>query len=314
MRCYPEALSTTLKKSFPVYVIYGNEPFLMAQSADLILQILKANAEIEHQIFTIDTHAASAWAPLIQAKQNRSLFSQKRLFELRFLTNINADEAQQLIHLLPSIDENSIFLIQAGQLSLPQQKAKWFIHCEQVGLVVPHKPLAPPQFSKWVTERAKHHRIKFTTETLKLLIDYTEGNCLAAEQEMTRLALYYAEGDKEGDKTVVITDLDQQSQFNVFDLCKAAVAQKPERVIKILRCLKDAGTALPLIIWALAQTSREPSTAASKPFLLSRLSLADKQLKTGEMVAAWQEVMNISLLLAGGSVHSMLNRVYVNYE
>jgi DNA polymerase III delta subunit len=162
-----------------------------------------------------------------------------------------------------------------------------------------------------------------------LLIYKTEGNCLAASQEIEQLYWFYADTSSESTQARV----DQQSQFTVFDLCEAALQHQPARIIKIISCLKENEATPPqLIVWALGQMLRalvrasdsnegarrqiltqagirsttqmlylkvlkDPATDRWSK-LLSLLYLAYKQFKSGEKENFWHNVLKINLNLS----------------
>lgn len=328
MRLIADTLHSQLKKSFlPIYVLYGNEPFLIEESARVIRKAFEEKYAGECQVLPIEN--AGSWEQLEHTFWDRSLFSTTRLIDLRlFEAKIHVKEAALLGSILERATDDLFFLIQVGSLSRAQQQAKWFTIADQKGALIAHWPLTQFAFSKWLKTQLTLKNIPLSNQLLSELIDYTEGNCLAAAQEIERLALLQSD-----EKTPLITMHEQQSQFSIFDLVEAAVQQKPERVLHILQALKAMRTAIPLLIWSFAQTVRilsvcESSTdekkrigllskAGIKPVLHSaylnrlnsepspsslylHLSQLDKLFKSGlGEAAAWPALISIGLKLAG---------------
>jgi DNA polymerase-3 subunit delta len=262
------------------------EPFLIDESATLIRQRVHKLGEVESLMLALEAEEDSLIAQLEQP----SLFTQIRLVECR-ITKPSAQVALKLAQILETLYPDTYLLIQAGSLTRQHQQAKWFTQIEQKGVVIPHWPLSPAQFSAWVEQRAKRQGLMLDPHMRQLLLYHTEGNCLAAAQEIDRLRLLAG----------TPAQFSQQSQFEVSDLCNAALSKQSSRVIKIVSCLKESGTALPLVIWALAQTLRTlpPQRYVA---LLPSLSLADKQLKSGDMASAWRNVLDVSLHLCGSPI------------
>lgn len=332
MRCYPDALHAFLgKRHYPCYFLYGNEPLLIEESASLVRTAIKsADPDIEHLVFTLESGNSALLASLTQVLQNRSLFSQKRLIEIRISAKLTTSDIPHLEKILEIPDDDTLLLLQNAQLSKQNQQAKWFTLIEQKGLVVVHWPLSLPQFEKWIEAQIKEKGLRLAPEALRLLIYHTEGNCLAARQEIERLSLYYADLPEK----TTITHLDQRSQFDIFDLCEAALQGQPHRIIKILNALKLAGTAPAHLLWALAQTLRVLLRCLSAisldekqrllqqagirvksqalylktlknirsdrcTALLTQLSFADKQLKSGEIASFWRALLEVTLKMTG---------------
>jgi DNA polymerase-3 subunit delta len=326
MRIFPSLLAANLEKNLkPFYLLFGTEAFLIGESANLIRQKILVHGDVEHRILQIEQNNCDA---LLAEIEQPSLFSQIQLIEIT-LTKLNVQVFNILTSILQSPPEGTFFLIQAGKLSRANQQAKWFTHIEQTGVVIPHWPLNGALFSKWVAERAKRFGLTLPAQTLQQLIYYTEGNCLSAAQEIEKLCLT---------NMGTPTYFSQQSQFEVSDLCEAALTKQPARVIKIVSCLKESPTTFTLVIWALAQTIRtlrrckgssfdetmrylqqagirahqhdlylrvlKESPISSWASLLPYIAQADKLFKTGANDDAWRHILDVSLQIAGFKSYS----------
>lgn len=333
MRIATEQLTEHLKRqSLPVYLLSGNESFLLEESADKIRQQLLKHNDVEHKRFNDTT--SGMWEALQGELQHFSLFSSKQLIELR-LSKFAAHDVKQLLNLLENLHSDFTLLLTTGQLSKQQQQAAWFKLIEQKGAVITHWPLTGQAFAKWVTSRAKQRGLTISEQELRLLIYHTEGNCLAASQEIEQLYWFYQNAEQNPTSTFA-----EQSQFTVFDLSEAALQHQAARVIKIVSCLKEnTGSAEQLIIWSLSQTLRAllkaseteheagrrqilsqagiransqslylKSLKSPTPLrwakLLSLLSTVDRQFKSGENSSFWQSILKITLNLSKSYTHN----------
>lgn len=326
MRLQPDALSPLLKKSFfPIYLLYGNEAFLIEESAKTIRQAFEASLSGEYTALTLEN--AASWEQLESVVFNRSLFSEKRLIDLRLSSKISAKEAALLVSLFEAAGEDLYFILQCGSLPREQQKSSWFSIADQKGLVIAHWPLMQSSFTTWLKNRLIAKGLPPSPTLLSELTYYTVGNCLAAAQEIEQLALL-SDGTPSTEGTVA----EVKSQFSVFDLIEAALQQKSERLLHILHALKANETALPLVLWALSQTLRHLSVceaepddskrinflkrAGIKPFLqriyikrasqqpspstlYPQLQALDQGVKTGQIRVGWPEITAMTLKLAG---------------
>jgi DNA polymerase-3 subunit delta len=331
MRISPDQLAEHLKRRLlPIYLLSGTETFLLEESASLIRQALIA-PDVEHKRFQ---ESSQVWEQLQSEIQHVSLFSSRQLIELR-LSKLAANDAKQLQQLLESAHQDVSFLLIAEQLSKQQQQGAWFKLVEERGAVITHWPLVGPAFTKWVAHRSKQRNVNLSDEECRLLAYQTEGNCLAASQEIEQLYWFRQDGE-----TRANTQFDQQSQFTVFDLCEAALQHQPARVIKIVSCLKEnEGSPAQLIVWALGQMlrallrasfvsqdgeRRQILTAAGirsttqmlylkllkapEPKrwmkLLSILSAADREFKSGQNASFWQSILKITVNLSKSYTHN----------
>lgn len=331
MRISPDQLAEHLKRRLlPIYLLSGTETFLLEESATLIRQALLA-PDVEHKRFQ---ESAAVWEQLQSEIQHVSLFSSRQLIELR-LSKLAANDTKQLQQVLTNAHPDISFLLIAEQLSKQQQQGAWFKLIEERGAIITHWPLAGHAFAKWVALRAKQRQVNLSDEECRLLAYQTEGNCLAASQEIEQLYWFRQDG---GVHTK--TQFEQQSQFTVFDLCEAALQHQPERIIKIVSCLKEnEGSPAQLIVWALGQmlralvragfvsqegARRQILTSAGirsttqmlylkvlktpDPVrwmkLLSLLSSADRQFKSGENASFWQSIIKITVNLSKSYTHN----------
>ncbi|MCS5710588.1 DNA polymerase III subunit delta [Candidatus Berkiella aquae] len=334
MRVAPEQLEEHLKRQQrPIYLLSGSESFLLEESADKIRRTLLKDQDVEHKRFNDTT--AGIWVELQSEAQHFSLFSSKQLIELK-LSKFAASDMKQLVALLESDRSDITFILIAAQLSKQNQQAAWFKLVEQKGVIVTHWPLTGYAFTKWVSTRAKQRGLTLNEQELRLLTYKTEGNCLAASQEIEQLYWFY----QDAPQNIPIASLTNQSQFTVFDLCEAALQQQSARIVKIVSCLKESESAAEqLIVWSLSQTlhallrachAQESSqrqiltqagirnsnsqvlylkllkqpTPTRWAKLLSVLSTADRQFKSGENAGFWQNILKISLNLTKSYTHN----------
>ena len=325
MRLQPDSLPLQLKKKFlSVTVLYGNESFLIEESVKAISQAFEAQFSGEQETISIENTAS--WQKLEEKILNRSLFSENRLMIIQlFQTKIQAKESAILETILTNQDPHLFFIFHFNALTRAQQNAKWFSVADQKGAIVAHWPLTQAAFSHWLKAKLALKGISPTPSLLSELLYYTEGNCLAAHQEIERLALLSS-----NDNQVELPHL--QNQFSVFDLMDAALQQKPERVLHILHALKQSGTALPLLIWSFVQTFRllmvcetekdenkklnllqkAAIRSSLQPFYIKRAKLEpsisglyshlyelDLGIKSGKISDGWSEITSIGLKLAG---------------
>src|SRR5438045_100192 len=83
-------------------------------------------------------------------------------------------------------------------------------------------------------------------ETLQFLAEATEGNLLAAKQEIEKLGLLLPEGELEHDAVErAVADV---SRFDVFQLSEAWLAGDAARALRILAALEAAGEGVPLLL------------------------------------------------------------------
>ena len=82
MRIKPEQLASQLAKDLkPLYCVYGDEPLLVLEAADQIRRAVRAQGYTEREIYQVE--GRFNWQTLLNAGDNLSLFSDRRLVDIR---------------------------------------------------------------------------------------------------------------------------------------------------------------------------------------------------------------------------------------
>jgi DNA polymerase-3 subunit delta len=103
----------------------------------------------------------------------------------------------------------------------------------------------------WIAGRLARAGQRASAETLQFLADTTEGNLLAAQQEIEKLGLLLPAGELE--PRAVEQAIADVARFDVFQLSEAWLAGDAARACRILASLEDAGEGVPLLVWQLGE-------------------------------------------------------------
>ncbi len=237
----------------PVWAVYGDEPLLVLEAADAIRARARALGFEERLVFVAE--ANFSWERLSQEADSRSLFAARRLLELRLPqgkpgTEGSAWLAERAKAPLPE----TILLITLGALDWQARKSSWFATLEQHAVVVEANTPPREQLPQWWRERLARQGQSASPELLHLLAERTEGNLLAARQELEKLALLFPEGPlPEAEVRAVVFDL---ARYDPEALRQAVLEGDALRALRLLRTLMAEGCAAPLIVWAIASALR----------------------------------------------------------
>jgi DNA polymerase-3 subunit delta len=111
--------------------------------------------------------------------------------------------------------------------------------------------------------RARRLGLDVTAEGLELLAERTEGNLLAAHQELEKLRLM-APGDRVTADTILQSVADS-ARFDVFQLGESVLAGDGERALRMLAGLRAEGVEAVLVLWALTKAVRDLWACATAP-------------------------------------------------
>jgi len=257
MKIYPEKLQAHLKNPLmPVYVISGDEPLLSQECADAIRIAARAQGFTERELFHFEGSPHNFdWDPVINECNSLSLFSDKKILELRIPGSKPGDKGSKaLAEILANPNPDNLLLIIFSKLDKAASKSKWLKILEAAGAHIQVWPVDANQMPRWIGQRLRAANINANQEAVQILADRVEGNLLAAVQEIEKLKLLAPEGAVDGTTmSSVVTD---SSRYNVFEFVDRILAGDAQSAAKSLRGLENEGTELIPLLWAITRELR----------------------------------------------------------
>jgi DNA polymerase III subunit delta len=309
------------QRLLPAYLICGDEPLLQGEAADAVRAAARAAGFSEREVHFIER--AGDWDAVRASAANLSLFGARRVLELR-LSSARAGAAgnNALARLLRSPDPDTLLLILTPRLDREAQGAEWVRTLQEHGGWVPVWPVDAARLPAWLRTRSRSLGLQLADEALELLAARTEGNLLAAQQELNKLALL---GTGAIDAASVGSGVADSARFDVFQLGDAVLAGDGARAQRMLSGLRAEGTEPTLVLWALAKAWRDlwgahsgggrppswqrPSAALSQALrraprlsftaLAQRATRADRMIKGRLAGNAWDELALLTAELCG---------------
>ena len=276
------------------------------------------------------------WSRLDASASNLSLFSAKRIVELRIPTGKPGAEGGRAIEAWcakmagggnPAPFDDVLTLVVLPELEWQSLKTQWFGALERSGIVVEAKAIGRDELPDWLAERLARQGQKASIETLEWLADRVEGNLLAARQEVEKLALLAPAGEITLEAIRdAITDV---SRFERDSLTDAIHGADIGRIARIVASLEAEGEPLPLLLWTLAEELRltmaiaagqrprrfltpersraiertaRKHTAATFDRELLRAHRIDRMIKGVETGDPWDSILELALGIAGRPV------------
>ena len=270
MKLTSDSLATHLaERLLPAYLVSGDEPLLAAEAADAVRARARGAGFTEREVHFIER--AADWDEVRASAANLSLFGARRVVEIR-LTSAKPGVAGNatLVALLEAHDPDTLFLILTPRLDRDAQGADWVRSVEAHGAWVQIWPVDSQRLVAWLKGRCRRMKLDASDEALELLAARTEGNLLAAHQELTKLALLAPEGRVTPD--TVLASVADSARFDVFGLGEAVLAGEAARALRVLAGLRAEGTEPTLVLWALSRALRDVWSA-----------------RGGERPPAWQQ-------------------------
>ena len=222
-----------------IFTIYGTDPFLIEPKRDEVFSELKKNNFLMREIF-FNNDKTFKFESLFQENE-ASLFSEKKILDLRIYSPITKENTEQFIDFCLKLDQEKSLVLSIYNIDRLTTK-KWFKEISKISKVQEVNRVYPNQFRNWVIEQYKKNSLEINEENIGLLIEKTQGNLLAAMQEIKFLKLLNASSN------VLMED---SSDFEIFNLSDSIFSSDLENSLKILQNLKNKKTPEPVIIWFL---------------------------------------------------------------
>jgi DNA polymerase-3 subunit delta len=250
-----DSLGTHLEQQLlPAYLISGDEPLLTGEAADAVRTRARAVGFTGRETFFMERGAD--WNDVRASANNLSLFAERRIVELRLPSAKPGKEGgAALVALLEGHDPDRLLLILAPRLDRDAQSADWVRAVEAHGGWVQVWPVDAGKFSAWLRARFRKMKLNADDDALELLAERTEGNLLAAHQEIEKLRLLVR-----GDRVTVddvLNSVADSARFDVFKLGECALSGDAARTLRMLDGLRAEGVEATLVLWSLSKSVRD---------------------------------------------------------
>jgi DNA polymerase III subunit delta len=234
-----------------VYLVAGEEPLFVGEALEKIRDAARAHGFAERELYVVER--GFDWSRLEAEADSMSLFAARRIVELRLASPRPGDAGARTIKALAErADPDRMILIGiAAKLDASAQRSAWVKAIEQHGTRVEIWPVQRGDLPRFLTSRAAAYGVSLTPAALELLADRSEGNLLAADQELRKLSLTAANGQI--DAAQVQGSVGQNARFDVFRLGDALVAGDAARALRILFALRGEGAQPALVAWGIAR-------------------------------------------------------------
>lgn len=249
-----------------VYLLAADEPLRLQEAADALRARAREAGYAEREV--LDVEARFDWNQLARASASLSLFSTRRLIELRVPTGLVGKEGSAAIiewckHGAP----DTLLLISAAQWSRKHEGA-WVKEIERNGVYVPIKSLRVDELPAWIRTRMRGKGFTPDDDAVALLASRAEGNLLAIAQEIDKLAML-RDGGRVAAEELEALEADN-ALYDVFKLTDAAFAGDAARALRVFSGLRAEGEdVIPMLGWLLNQLELALRLASADDFAVA---------------------------------------------
>ena len=259
MQIRPDDLARHLSRKLdPLYLIHGDEPLAALEAGDQIRAAARRSGCEEREVLVVEQ--GFKWDAFVAANANLGLFGSRKLIDLRIPSGkpgVEGAKAFQAYATNPNPD--NITLITLPRLDRATQNSAWFSALSEAGTTIAVQPVEREALPRWIAARLARQNQRASAEVLAYIAERSEGNLLAARQEIEKLALVLPAGE------LALEDVEKATadvaRYDVFQASAAWLAGDAARTIRILASLEAEGEPVTLAIWQLTEDLRAVASA-----------------------------------------------------
>jgi len=232
---FEEAVKSIRQKKFsPVYLLHGEEDFLIDGAVSLLIN--EALQENERSFNLEVFHGGAAEArDILSAASSYPMMSERRVVIVRDFDSVSNREL-----LIPYIENpllSTVFVLISVR---PDFRIKIFKTLEQKAQVVEFRRLYESEIPPWIALRIGEMGKQATAEACQLLPSYVGRSLREIQNEIDKLFIYV------GDKRTIGTDevnavVGMSKQYNVFELQRAVGQKNITRSLEISERMLESG-------------------------------------------------------------------------
>ena len=249
MQIYYNQLSQQLQENLkPIYIITGNDIYQEESCVQkIIVTAHKANF-IEHEIFYVENFFD--WNNYELESLNLSLFSEKKITELRFLTKtVSSIAEKKIFDYIENFDKNKILIFRLPELKSTDYKKKYLYKKNNNVGIIRIFPFTKKNMIEEIKLSSKKVNLKVNDECINFIADIYEGNMLAANQAIVRLSLMINHNE-EINLNFLSNSLSKDVYFEANSLVDYSIIENIEKIQTCINFLRENNYPVQYIIWS----------------------------------------------------------------
>lgn len=306
----------------PVYFISGDETLLVEEAAEAVLAAARDAGFTERSVLYAE--GSFKWHELLHDAASMSLFAERKVLDVRNPSaKFDREASDTLRAYCEAPAEDNLLLLRSSRIDGRQKNSAWFKALDSTGVVVQLWPIGAHELPRWLESRLQRAELSLSREAVLFLAEKTEGNLLAAVQEVEKLRL--SDLPQPIDLALLTEFLEDAAHYDTFELLDAVFGGDTKRLPRMVRGLRAEGVALFAILGALTSQLRQIGEGRVPPFrrrqadqlvrrlgsveaidrVLAQCALVDQQGKGQLLGDAWLSLEELLLRLAGARMTSL---------
>src|SRR5438874_7613793 len=173
------------RKIEALYLVHGDEPLLALEAGDQIRAAARRAGCEDREVLVVEQ--GFKWDAFVAANANLGLFGSRKLIDLRIPSGkpgVEGAKAFEAYATNPNPD--NITLITLPRLDRATQNSAWFSALSEAGATIAVQPVEREALPRWIAARLARQNQRASAEVLAYIAERSEGNLLAARQEIEK--------------------------------------------------------------------------------------------------------------------------------
>ncbi len=209
---YEDVIASVARKEFsPLYLLYGEEDFLIEETADAILNAALTPDERGFHLDVMYGNEADAKDVMSHAS-SFPMAAERRVVIVRDADKLS--HAELLTHYIEQPSPTTCLILSCTK---PDFRKKPFVNLKKKAIVVECKPLWENQIPGWISRRVKKDKREIHADAASMLAAYVGSSLRELVNELEKLYIYT--GEK---KSITVDDVAAvvgiSKEFSVFEL------------------------------------------------------------------------------------------------
>lgn len=249
-----------------ITLIYGKEALLNQEALDQTRARAKKDGYHERKRIDAPTRSNANWSELIYEIEAPSLFSPTQLIEMHSPLKKADKTISTIIEKITQLDlKQTRLILNLPNLENPEKQSWYKAFSKADSLEIISTPLTESQFSQDIRRRLAAKKLHLSESAYHLFLDYHEGNLLAAQQSIDRLA-HYPDAQNTLDDEHIQERLDDFAQLSIRDFQRAYLNADWLSCYRIAEKIEQEDKRqITLLTWTLAQDSNTLLQLSTRP-------------------------------------------------
>jgi len=226
------------KKFAPVYLIYGEEDYLVEESSTLIVNAALGTSERSFNYSQIDGKNSSGGEVVATASSFPMMGDRKVVVVNDFNELTFTEEEKELFaRYIEKPLQSTVLILIAPTVDF---RRKLYLDCKKYAEVIECKKLKPNQIFEWIEDVLKESKKYIESAAMELLIASVGESLNALKNELDKLVNFIGEKN-----TITIDNVSEivgiAKEFTIFELIKALGEKDVQRSLMILNRMLELG-------------------------------------------------------------------------